>query len=177
MPPWLPLLRATLTANRRQRAVQVATACPERGPTVRTVILRRVGDDGSLVFFTDARSEKMGQLEHDPRLEVHGWWPKGRCQFRLRGTGRVLDPEDRLRQQIWEQLSEEDLARFFGPAPGSPLEPGSATERLDGIPSSFLVVSVQPQRVDVLRLDPGGHRRERHVLDPELGWQTEQVTP
>jgi pyridoxamine 5'-phosphate oxidase len=180
MPPWLSELRATLARNHRQRAVQVATANAARGPAVRTVILRRVEDDGTLVFFTDSRSEKVEQLWDDDRVEVHGWWTKGRVQFRLRGRAVLSTAaDDALRTEIWQGLAEEDLVRFLGPAPGSaadaPPSPGEAPP-LDGPAETFALVRVRPERVDVLRLDPAGHSRDLFTLS-EGAWSARSVAP
>lgn len=166
MPPWLSELRAALQQNRRQRHVQVATSHPEDGPTVRTVVLRQVDDDGVLAFFTDTRSEKVRHLREDDRIEVHAWWSKGRVQFRLRGRAELsVDDGDRLRQRLWSRLQEEDLERFHGPTPGQPVEEAApaplAPSRLDAVAPNFAVVRVVPRSVDILRLDPAAHVRRR----------------
>lgn len=185
MPPWLPGFRAALEQNRRQRSVQVATGSPDRGPTVRTVILRRVLDDGTLVFFTDTRAEKVAQLWADDRVEVHAWWTKGRVQYRLRGRATVSTrEEDDLRTELWRALAEEDLVRFFGPPPGSPRgsTPPPASARLDPDPrletpaETFAAVRVHPSRVDVLVLDPEGHTRTLHTLD-DRAWTSTETEP
>lgn len=185
-PPWLSPFRSALLQNRRQRTVQVATASAQDGPTVRTVILRRVQDDGTLVFFADVRSEKVAHLSQDDRTEVHTWWTKGRAQFRLRGRAQIsTSDEDPIRQELWMDLREEDLVRFLGPPPGeeqdleSPLpKPPDALEpedpRLERIAETFATVRVVPELVDVLVLDPDGHIRTRHILS-EGRWSTTRV--
>ncbi|MEL6183514.1 MAG: pyridoxamine 5'-phosphate oxidase family protein [Myxococcota bacterium] len=179
-PPWLPELRAALARNRRHH-VQVATADPRLGPTVRTVVLRRVDEDGVLAFFTDARSEKSDQLRSDARAEILAWWPKGRVQFRWRGRASLsVDPKDPLRQQMWEALREEDAARFCGPAPGAPVEAprAASTEgEASGIPATFAAVRLVPEEVDILRLDPGDHTRRRFTRPDATTWATEEITP
>lgn len=165
MPPWVPLFRAALDRNRRRRHVQVATASRDAGPSVRTVVLRELTEDGTAVFFTDTRSEKVSDLRADPRVEIHGWWPKGHEQFRLRGEASISTrDDDPVRNQLWQTLHEDDLARFYAGPPGHPLSEGPGPS-LDAIPSgiapTFAVVRVRPSSVDRLVLDPAGHTRER----------------
>lgn len=184
MPPWLSSFRSALRTDRRQRTVQVATASPDAGPTVRSVILRRVEDDGTLIFFTDARSEKAHQLARDDRMEVHAWRRDVRLQFRLRGRARLTtDDADPVRRELWDNLREEDLARFVGPPPGAPVEPGEdrpstapEAQDLPEIPAPFAVVRLRPTRVDILSLDPAGHRRERFE-QTETGWVRTEIAP
>lgn len=151
---------------------------------MRTVILRRVTDEGTLIFFTDTRSEKAGHLAKDDRMEIHAWWTKGRVQFRLRGRATISsEDEDPVRQELWMDLHEEDLERFFGPAPGSPR--GADQERttvkpseaeVDEIADTFAIVRLVPEQVDVLYLNPGGHVRE-HFWRQNEGWSSRSVQP
>ena len=181
MVPWLSAFRTALTQNRRQRYVQVATASRATGPTVRTVVLRRLEDDGTLIFFTDTRSEKIAQLKEDDRMELHTWWTKGRVQFRLRGRARVsVEPSDARRKELWRELQEDDLVRFLGAAPGTARNgtpPASELLAIEGgVADTFALIRMTPEQVDVLRLHPEAHVRTRYRREGE-GWAVLDVEP
>lgn len=161
--------------------VQLATVSPEGIPSVRTVILRGLSDDGTAWFVTDARTEKVAELERNPRVALHVFWPDGGEQFRLSGRARVHGaradaPFDALRAEFWAGLSAETKRLFFGPPPGrqlGPLPPPPAD--FVACPPEFAVVGVDVDEVDWLRLGAPPVRWLYRGLGGE--WIEEEVGP
>ena len=75
---WSWIGRAPHSWRHPLRAPTCITGGPD-GPRGRTMILREVLD-GSLVFFTDARSPKVTALRTNPRGALHGYDAKRKFQ-------------------------------------------------------------------------------------------------
>jgi hypothetical protein len=106
-----------------------ATAGPE-GPNVRTVALRRANRGSrALIFHTDARSNKVSELEETPSAVWMGWDADSSEQFQLRGR-TTIHRSDEVAATMWASLPDDELAFYFKPkAPGTPAEaPGSGLQ-------------------------------------------------
>ena len=163
-PAWTLELR---TALRDQGGPPLATLATVAGTSAeaRTVVVREVGDDGSLTFTSDARSDKNTQLRANPSATLLFWLPTPKRQFRLAGTVDILPPADPRRQHQWERLNDGARALFLWPPPGEPREdkapfpPKASTET--PVPASFEVLVLSPARVEVLDLGQLPHLRQR----------------
>jgi pyridoxamine 5'-phosphate oxidase len=71
-------------------AMTLATVDEDGRPDARVVLLRRITET-SLVWFTDRRSSKGGQLAHTPEAALVLFWQPLERQVRLRGPVRELD--------------------------------------------------------------------------------------
>ena len=73
-PGWRGTLLKALKKNARlanARYAQLATVRPDGAPANRTVVYRGFdGDSDRLTFVTDARSSKIEDLAHEPRVEL-----------------------------------------------------------------------------------------------------------
>lgn len=71
-------------------AVALATCTPDGRPSVRMVLAKRVGEQ-RFAFFTNAGSQKGGQLEQNPRAGLCFHWKSLRRQVRVEGSVALLD--------------------------------------------------------------------------------------
>ena len=72
------------------RTPSLATVSPEGLPDARSVVLREVDPDQErLIFFTDARSPKVGQLKAQPRAMLVMWSAELGWQLRIQVACRV----------------------------------------------------------------------------------------
>lgn len=69
------------------RVMAVATSTPDEGATVRSVIFHKMTEDGSIIFGTNATSQKSRALALDPRCELLFRW--GDRQIRVRGKAQL----------------------------------------------------------------------------------------
>ena len=69
----------------------------ENTPRLRTVVLRDMTDSYELIFFTDSRSEKVGQFLSNPNAEVLFYHPKKLLQIKAAGTISILTENERLK--------------------------------------------------------------------------------
>ena len=92
------MVRAAANAGVSQpEAAALATASTDAAPSVRMVLVKRVGDDG-FVFFTNYESRKGGELSANPRAALlFHWEPFGR---QVRIEGRVGARRARSRRRM-----------------------------------------------------------------------------
>lgn len=74
-------------------AMTLATADSEGMPSARVVLLKQYDAEG-FSWFTDYRSEKGQQLEHNPKAELLFYWPDFSRQIRIRGLVEKLPAEE-----------------------------------------------------------------------------------
>ena len=83
------------------------------------------------------------------------------------------------RQQHWQQLNPGARALWGWPEPGAPLEREAAfpSGLADGtaLPSSFELVRIEVQAVELLELTGHPHQRRRWTADQH--WAEEQLNP
>src|SRR5688572_18385236 len=145
-PPWLQPLTDALDLEypAQPRIATLATVDPSQRPHARSVVLRRINDEGTLTIVSDARSQKNAHLRVTPFAEVVLYLPTRREQFRLAGPVRLIAAADNgpARQEAWTNLRDESRAHFTWPAPGHPRPACDATFPLQlpathPIPESF----------------------------------------
>lgn len=160
-PPWA----AWFDALRRAAPhcfMQMATVGYD-GARCRTLSLRdRRGT--ALWFTTDLRTEKVRELEQQPRAEACWYDFSSRVQWRFRGPVHFLTEQSDLHgaERIWNQLDDETRARFYGPPPGSlwRQEPDPAAS--EAVPEDFALLVLEVENVDVLELAGTPHRHWRY---------------
>ncbi len=155
---WEELERASQERAHGWRLMTLATVESGRAEA-RSVILREADPAGHcLVFFTDARSPKLRQIQAHPQGTMLAWCPQLSWQIRLRvALSRETDPH--LTTTRWERLRQSPAAQdYLSPrAPGEPLGEGASEER--GSRGHFAMVNARVQSMDWLELRPDGHRR------------------
>ena len=178
---WLTDLRRTIgkAGSASPMIVTLASIDPTGLPRARSVVCRRLDDDGRAWIVSDARSDKNRQLRHTPHAEAVYWSPTTRDQFRVYGDVELLaDGEPRLR--LWKDLTDAARAPFVWPEPGAPRVADSAAFRAAVLateppPDSFNVIVLTPQVVEHLDLNPHPHRRRRWRRD--VGWRCDELNP
>jgi pyridoxamine 5'-phosphate oxidase len=74
-------------------AMSLATATPDGKPSVRIVLLKGVSERG-FVFYTNYRSEKGRDLEHNPKAALNLFWVQLERQIRISGTVEKTSREE-----------------------------------------------------------------------------------
>jgi pyridoxamine 5'-phosphate oxidase len=186
--PWRSPLSRALHRNRalaNARYVQLATVRPDGRPANRTLVFRGFLDS-ALKFVTDRRSEKPGQIQHQPWGEICWYFPKTREQFRLLGELTVVteeypDPELlKARRMLWHDLSEGGRSQFAWAHPGQSRDAEDsftqpAPDPLNPLPQ-FCLLLLEPTQVDHLELRGDPQNRYLYVKDGEE-WLTQSVNP
>ncbi len=179
---WLVELSAALGTVQRNAPLiaTLATVDWQGRPRARSVVCRRIADDGSLWIASDARSEKNEHAKERKQAELVVWLPQPREQFRLFGDVSVLDLSDQTGQrlELWQALTDESRALFFWPTPRMPLEsnPAAFPQAIGADkapPEAFEVIVLRPTQVERLQLQPHPHRRTRWTVEKE--WRAEAL--
>jgi pyridoxamine 5'-phosphate oxidase len=174
MSEWIGELQSALSREfgDKPMTATLATVDKSGAPRARTVVCRRVMEDGSFCIASDARTEKTEQLKAMPQAELVFWLPTLREQYRVLGAARIagVAPSDTpLRQELWRGLSDASRATFRWPSPGAKRfdseEAFVAAVSVDAeIPTNFDVIVIRPKRVEHLQLSTHPHRRRRWML-------------
>lgn len=159
------------------------------GPVLRTVVLRTVDKEGSVLGFnTDRRSPKCADLKAEPRLAWHFYDRDRKTQIRIVGIA-TLHTDDEVATVAWNEVTALGRRCY-----GQPLGPGVASEDAD-IPlpdlpaleaedptvvaacrANFCTVRCTVTDIDWLHLRFEGHRRARFTRDDD-GWTGQWIAP
>jgi pyridoxamine 5'-phosphate oxidase len=187
--PWRSPLARALHRNRAlpyARYFQLATVRSGDRPANRTVVFRGFLDStNQLKIITDARSEKIPQIDQTPWGEACWYFPKTREQFRLYGhltliTAADPDPQSQpIRQKAWQELSDAARIQFTWATPkqlrteqGFPATPPASDQPL----ANFCLLLLDPVEVDHLELRGDPQNRSIYQLQ-EGDWITATVNP
>jgi pyridoxamine 5'-phosphate oxidase len=166
-PPWgLPML-ATQSRN---------------GPSARVLALRSAQPaTRTFVFHCDARSDKVREIEADPRVSVVFWDPADGIEARFFG-GAVVHKQEDVTHAAWQGVSRlrRLASRTEGP-PGAALE---AAARLDALPQAsytdgyqnFAVIHVEVTKLDWLWVGADDLRRASFAWK-KTSWQGAWTVP
>lgn len=180
---WLTALQSALKKNRREpqaRYLQLATVAADGTPRNRTVVFRGFAEDGEgLLAVTDTRSDKVGELMAQPRVELCWYFSITREQFRLRGGAEILDAStessEAQRLALWEKLSDAASEQFFWAHPGERVGASGPLTVSDAPPEHFVGLRFTPDHVDYLELK-SPQRRTRYWREGGV-WHNEAVNP
>ncbi|PSO47987.1 MAG: pyridoxamine 5'-phosphate oxidase [Cyanobacteria bacterium SW_9_44_58] len=188
--PWRSRLTRALHRNRslrESRYFQLATVTPEGTPANRTVVFRGFRDNtNQLQIVTDARSEKISDLQQHPQAEICWYFTKSREQFRLRGNVCLITAQSAsfssLRQTLWQQLSDNARLQFVWPHPKAERTQGedaftNSFPSQEIPPDTFVVLLFFPQQVDYLLLKGNPQNRYLYWLDEAENWSVKEVNP
>ena len=192
MNPWRSPLARALHRNRSQpfsRYLQLATVTPEGYPANRTVVFRGFLEDKDnvLKIITDSRSEKIKDIQHQPRTEACWYFTKSREQFRLAGTIEIVTAEDRntdlqlVRKITWQNLSDAARSQFAWLPPGKPQANGEtfsiSPPSVDRLLDNFCLLLLTIERVDHLELRGEPQSRCIYTLQSDRTWIIQPVNP
>ena len=154
---WLELGLAATQRGHAFRRMALATVDGDSAD-LRTVLLREVQADARrLVFFTDARSAKVRQIQTQPAATLMVWCECLSWQLRLR-VRLAVETSGPAVSSRWARLKMTPAAQdYLSPlAPGTPVD---GTLHQGASREQFAVVSAQVQAIDWLELHADGHRR------------------
>ncbi len=149
---------------------------------VRSVVVRQVMDDGTLLITSDARSDKNVQLRENPSASAVFWFPSQRKQVVVNGEIHILDALDStgVRDRAWRESSDTSRALFFWPPCGKTRKDEdffcSAIKEDAAIPESFEVLLLKPACVEALDVSAWPHVRIRWERKASV-WQATAVNP
>jgi pyridoxamine 5'-phosphate oxidase len=167
---WQELGKAPRNKAHAFRVMGLATVDGEVAD-LRSVVLREVlADQRTLVFFTDARSPKVAQIQRQPAGSLLAWCERLSWQLRLRVQLEVQTSGLAVSSR-WARLKMTPAAQDYL----SPLPPGAPAEHPRPERSSrdhFAVLQARVQSIDWLELHAEGHRRAVFDAHGQGRWLT-----
>ena len=155
---WLELGLAVSQRGHGFRRMGLATVDGETAD-LRTVVLREVDSgQGTLKFFTDARSPKVRQIQARPSATLMVWCERLGWQLRLR-VALTVETSGLAVSSRWARLKLTPAAQdYLSPLPpGTPADPTPLPERASR--EYFAVVTATVLAIDWLELHADGNRR------------------
>lgn len=163
------------------RVATLATVDRSGAPHARSVICRRLDEEGQLYFVSDARTEKNEHVRGEKRVEVVFWMTALQSQYRVAGEMRILSlgHDEHLVKQLWQELNDQTRALFFWPTPGiavaqDDVYPQAVSADVNP-PPMFEALILKPLQVERLSLASLPHRRRRWRID--TSWNGVDVNP
>ena len=127
-------------------------------PSARTMVLRDTLPD-ALIFFSDLRSPKILDIQHNLQGAIHCYDSRRRVQFRFQVQLSLVQQHVKLPK--WRDMG---LHRFEDY--GSIHPPGSLIHKLETAPATleiaqenFCVIQAHISSIDLLKLSKTGHQR------------------
>ena len=155
---WQELQLAAQQPGHEWRTLVLATV-GDGEAQARSVVLREVDAAArELIFFTDARSAKVAQIEAQPIGTLLCWSSRIGWQLRMRVTLQLQSSGLQVSSR-WARLKLTPAAQdYLSPLPpGSPVAERYAPERASR--NHFAVVTARVLSIDWLELHADGHRR------------------
>ena len=163
----------------------LATASTTGRPSVRTVSIATIGDDGPL-FFINRRSGKGRQIEANPAASMCFFWPELYRQVIVEGEARRLDdgtanhhwsrrPHD-ARLAAWAAEPDADGTGQLAPEERMKALRRQFDDRPVPRPADWLLLSLLPDVVQFWRLDwRRPQARERYAIGEDGNWYAARV--
>jgi hypothetical protein len=155
------------------RYFSLATINGER-PVQRTVVLRKVLEDLSLVIYTDSRSDKMKAISTNSHVSALFYHPKKLLQVRVQAKVVIQDHESNV---IWNQIPENSRKDFTTVS-----APGSLIKNPDHVTYSetenyFCMLHLVPEEIEYLQLKRPNHLRVLYKKDDNAQWDAQFLVP
>lgn len=141
----------------------------------RTVVLREVEGDFTLLFYTDVRSKKIIHLTENNKVGLLFFHPKKLLQVRMEGLAYILKDEETLKK-YWGGIQPQSRKDYTTvAAPGTALEHPDKLEYLNE-ENHFCIIKIVPHRMEYLKLKRPHHIRVQYSWEEDL-WESEFLVP
>ena len=144
-------------------------------PETRMVVNRKIGQDLSVLLYTDTRTPKVEQIQKNNKVTALFYHPKKRLQIRLKGKASLIQeghPDfEKYVAKVRQSPSLRDYTTLL--SPGSPL---ATTEVEHGSILHFTAILIQPDYLDILLLRREGHLRSLYEKIEEE-WVENRLVP
>lgn len=144
-------------------------------PRQRMVVLRKIRSDFGLLFYTDSRSCKVGELKKNPNVSALFYHPKKMMQLQITGEAFFEQDKDTLKK-VWCSIPIHARRDYTTTMP-----PGYELGDLDNLEyhvdqNFFCMIIIRPLQIDYLKLDKPYHQRVRFQKSDD-GWSHTQLVP
>lgn len=183
---------AKASNDSNSRYCTLATVSGSGQPTLRTLVLRDITDEGFVIYINET-SNKYQDMATNPQLELLLFWPSLMQQYRIRGVIREISPAQM--EQHWQHKPYESklLDHFYATYQGQSSELVRRDELQQGIealkqlypkPESVPYVAnakglvIQANYIEDWRgSNDNLHNRVLHTFTDQGEWTSKYVVP
>ena len=141
----------------------------------RTVVLRKLLPDFTVVFFTDARSSKIASIQENESVSALFYHPKKLLQIQISGTAKRISDPLKIKE-YWSSVGENAKKDYTTTsAPGSPIKNPDHIE-YDFEQNYFSPIEIIPSSIECLQLKRPNHLRVLYTKENEK-WTGQFLTP
>lgn len=124
----------------------------------RTVVLRKMLADDTLLVYTDARSQKVSDIKANPNVSALFYHPKQLTQIRVEGMVQIVTDKDELKP-YWNNIPDSSRKDYITANP-----PGTPTNNPDDVnykddENHFCMLKIIPKQFEYLKLKRPNHIR------------------
>lgn len=144
-------------------------------PRQRTVVLRKLLDDFTVLFYTDKRSTKIEDLEFNRSVSALFYHPKKLLQVQISGKVEFITDETEL-NNIYKNIPENSRKDYItSKSPGSKISNPDNVEYLTD-ENYFVAVKIIPDCIEVLQLKRPNHIRIKYT-NQDNSWNGQFLVP
>jgi pyridoxine/pyridoxamine 5'-phosphate oxidase len=144
-------------------------------PRQRTVVLRKVLPDFTLLFYTDTRSQKIQDIAENANVSALFYHPKKLMQVKLEGQAEIMTDTNEL-DSYWKNIPESSRKDYIThSAPSSPIANPDLVSYDENQPY-FTAIKIIPETIEYLKLKRPNHLRILFTKE-ELEWRGQFLVP
>jgi pyridoxine/pyridoxamine 5'-phosphate oxidase len=144
-------------------------------PRQRTVVLRKLLPDFNVLFYTDARSQKVQDIAKNPNVSALFYHPKKLMQVKLEGKAKLITDTEEL-NSYWKAIPESSRKDYITRlAPSTNLANPDHVEYEEEQPH-FAAIKIIPETMEYLQLKRPNHMRILYTKQAEE-WKGQFLVP
>lgn len=132
-------------------------------PRQRTVVLRKLLSDLTVLLYTDTRSSKVQDILENDAISALFYHPKKMLQIKINGTAKLMTEDSVINAYLTKipENSRKDYITHL--APGSEIKNPDHVEYLQD-QVNFCAIQIIPKTIEVLQLKRPNHIRIQYTL-------------
>ncbi|PCJ96898.1 MAG: pyridoxamine 5'-phosphate oxidase [Flavobacteriaceae bacterium] len=147
----------------------------DRLARLRMVMLRAVGDDLQLVFYSDKRAKKVTHIKENNKVSLLFYHPEKFIQLKIEGIATIHSNFEG-KHTLWNILAEDAKKNYSTSlAPGSTIKAPENIKYLDD-DNHFCQIKVEPFKIEYLKIQSPSHIRVRFSKNND-DWVGEYLVP
>jgi len=144
-------------------------------PSLRTVVFRHFNDNLNLVFYTDARSQKVKEIEKNADVSLLFYHPENLLQITVKGKASVIT-DSKVLDGYWSNIPDGNKKDYTTQtAPGTPMNNPDALEYLNEN-HHFCAIQIEPLSIEYLKLKRPNHIRVLFSKTKD-SWESQFLAP
>jgi general stress protein 26 len=163
------------TKNHPYKLATLGTVGLDHMARLRTIVIRDVSKDLMITFYTDKRSKKVTHIQENNKVSLLFYHPEKSIQLKIEGIASLIKNPNIL-EEHWTMVSERSKKDYTTTrAPGSGITNSDGIEYLNET-HHFCMISIQPKKIEYLKLNADKHTRIRYSSEMEK-WHGEFLVP